>query len=67
MLLLVSRCITRLILVNYNTALHCKISIICLFSNFVFSLARVHSVPAVLLFALLVSGHSLFEQFEFDL
>ena len=60
-LLLVFRCITRLILVSYYTVLQYRI----------LSVSCVHSIPAVLhylqLFALFISGHSFFEQFEFCL
>ena len=43
-LLLLFGCITRLILVNYYTVLHYRISIICFFSHFVTSLYPVYTV-----------------------
>ena len=65
--LLVFGCITRPILVSYYTVLHYRISIICLFSHFVLACICVHSIPPLLLFALLVSGQSFFKKFKFFL
>ena len=60
-LLLVFGCITRLILVSYYTVLHYRICIICFFQSFcIESVSCLHSIPALLLFPLLVSGHSFF-------
>ena len=46
--------------------LHC-LALCSALQSFVFTLSCMHSIPAVLLFALLVCGHSLFEECEFYL
>ena len=65
LLLLVFGCITTLILVSYYTVLHYRISIICFFSHFVFSLCPVYTVFLHCYFHYSLLAIAFFEQFDF--